>query len=199
MSEHIKDGTGSGRLVKINANNEIKTNAVTTPANQQATLDGRSFNINTGVFTLTNDSDTPIVYFKCTESAGFHVDAIVVGFGTSTGGSATEHNLVTLVRNPTAGTIISSTPTDVDINSNRNFGSAATLSSLAYKGATGDTLTGGNDHILVFQPDFGRLYLGIDESIPNGSSMGIKVTPPTGNTSMDIYCAIIGYVLDTNR
>lgn len=104
-----------------------------------------------------------------------------------------------MIRNPTAGTIISSTPTDVDINSNRNYGSATTLSVTAYKGATGDTMTDGEDHIIFFQGNSGRLFATINEVLPSSASIGIKFDPQTSNTSQDVYAALVCHLEDANE
>lgn len=193
----VQDGAGSGNYVKVNANNRMYVNAVTTAEDLAATTDGRSFNLNTGVITLTDAADTPIMYVKNTEQVDLHVTAIVVGIAASTGATLTM-NKITIVRNPTVGTIISSTPTDIDIKSNRNFGSPSTLSADAYKGATGDTMTDGSDHIIFFQTSNGRLFATIDEVIPKGQAIGIKFDPATGNTSQDVYAALICHKRDEN-
>lgn len=195
MPEILRDGTGSGSLAKVNQNNRLYTTSITIDENLQATKSGNSYNINTGVITLTNTTDTPIMYLKNNETASLHIYAIAVGFGPSTGGSGV--NKITVVRNPTAGTIVSGA-TDVDINSNRNYGSPNTLTVDAYKGATGLTMTDGDDHLLLFQGASGRLFATIDELLPVGSSIGVKITAPTGNTSMDVYAALICHLEDPN-
>jgi hypothetical protein len=198
MPDTIKDGAGTGYSVKVNGNNRLYTNSVTVSEDYQATKIGNSYNINTGVITLTDAADTPIIYFKNNEEQSFHITAIAVGVGPSTGGSGGIPK-ITVIRNPTTGTIISSTPTDVDINSNRNFGSSNTLDVLAYKGATGDTMTDGSDHIIFFQTSSGRLFATIDEVIPKGSSLGVKFDPQASNTSQDVYVALIGHLEDANE
>lgn len=198
MTEMIRDGTGNGYLQKVNGNNRAFVNAFSTQENLAATAKGNSFNINTGEITLTDAADTPVIYLKNNESSDLHIISIAVGLGTSTGGSSTEPVRVTVVKNPTAGTIVDNA-TAVDISSNRNFGSAKTITADIYKGATGNTMTDGTDHILFFQPDFGRLFAGIDEIIPRGKSIGIKIQAPTSNTSLTLYVAIICHLEDSNE
>lgn len=192
MSEFIKDGTGKGYLLKIDANNRIQAFSTSRTEDQAATEAERSYNINTGIINLTNDSETPVLYFKNNENSAYHITAIAVGFGATTGGSG-DPNIIKGIRNPDDGTIIS-TATDVDINSNRNFGSANTLEASVYKGATGLTLTGGNEHIIFYQGSSGRLFASVDEIVPKGSSFGITITPQSGNTSLNIYVALISHL-----
>lgn len=181
---------------KVNDNQRAYVHSVTVDEPLQATKKSRSYNINTGVITLTNATETPIMYFENQETEAFHITAIAVGVAPSTGGSG-GIPVITIVRNPT--TIDFSTA--VDINSNRNYGSnnALTSDTLAYKGATGDTMSGGEDHLLFFQPSNGRLFASIDEVLPKGSKIGIKFDPQTGNTSQDVYCALIGHLEDPNE
>jgi hypothetical protein len=191
MAEYkIKDGTGTGELAKVNGDNRLYTQAVTITENDDANKKGLAYNINTGIITLTSAADTPIMYLKNNDDTTLHITAIAVGVGPSTGGSGGIPK-ITVIRNPTAGTTISNA-NDVDIKSNRNYGSQNTLSDVvAYKGATGETITDGEDHLILFQTSNGRLFAQIDEILEKGSSIGVKFDPQTGNTSQDVYCALI--------
>jgi hypothetical protein len=154
---------------------------------------GKAYNINTGELTLTSANESGVLYFKNNEDNEYIVTGIAVGLGPSTGGASTDIPMVKIIRNPTAGTVISDA-TDVDINSNRNYGSAETLTADVYKGGEGKTLTGGVDHILFYQTANGRLFATITEIIPKGSTLGISITPQASNTSMTCYAAIIGFL-----
>ena len=76
MSEQIKDGSGTGNLARINANNRLYSNAVTIDENLQATKIGNSYNINTGAITLTDAARTPIIYLQNNENQPLHISAI---------------------------------------------------------------------------------------------------------------------------
>jgi hypothetical protein len=193
----IEDGAGNGKRVRVNGNNRLLANAVTITEDEQATKKGRSYNINTGVITLTDAVDTPIIYVKNNGDDDLHITAIAVGLGPSTGGTGGIPK-ITVTKNPTAGTIVDNA-TAVDIESNRNYGSALTLVVDAYKGATGNTMTDGTDHLILFQNASGRLFAAIDEIIPKGSSIGVKVDPQASNTSMDVYAALICHLEDPNE
>jgi hypothetical protein len=197
MPDMIRDGAGQGYLAKVNGNQRLYTNAITVSEDQQATKLGNSFNINSGIITLTDAADTPVLYVKNNEEQALHITAIAVGLGPSTGGSGGIPK-VTVIRQPTAGTIVDNA-TAVDINSNRNFGSSNSLTVDAYKGATGNTMTDGTDHLILFQTANGRLFATIDEILPKGSSIGIKIDPQASNTSMDVYAALICHLEDVNE
>jgi len=196
MAEQIKDGTGKGNLAKIDLNNRLHTRAVTNDEGQQATKDGKSYNINTGFITLTNTSETPVLYFKNNEESKVHITTIIIGCGSSTGGSGTNPKF-RFSKNPSTGTTISNA-NDVDVTSNRNFSSSVDLQALAYKGATGETLTGNGDHILGFATANGRAVISIDEILERGNSLGVYITPQTGNSSVEVYVALVLHIEDTN-
>ena len=138
------------------------------------------------------------MYFKNDEDSDFVISAVAVGLGTRSATVSDSAN-IWIVRNPTAGTTITNA-TNVDINSNTNFGSSKTLktTTLAYKGADSDgATTGGSDHALLYMTD-GRLFASLNISVPRGSSVAIEVD---GNTSgaFNIYGTLIGYVKDQNN
>jgi len=191
---HGDAATGGIHPVGVTADNQLKTFSVARDIFTQINIEGDAYNINTGDITLTNTTQTPVLYLKNNETKDLVVTAIAVGLGTSAGGTATEAVKVHVIRNPTVGTIVDNA-TSVDINSNRNYGSTNTLTVDAYKGATGNTMTDGDNHIEFYQPDFGRLFAGVDEIIPKGRSIGVKITPPTGNTGLELYVALICHLV----
>jgi hypothetical protein len=197
MPDMIKDGSGGGYNAKVNENNRLYVNAVQKSNAMEANTKGNAYNLNTGGITLTNAADTPIMYVKNNEAQDLNVTAIAVGVGPTTGGTG-EIPEITIVRNPTGGTIVSNA-TAIDIESNRNYGSSNIIDIDAYKGATGDTMTGGTDSLYFFQTSNGRLFATIDQVLPKGSSIGIKFDPQAGNTSQKVYCALISHLSDVNE
>jgi len=193
MGNIIEDGGGDGYKANVSSDHRLLTRAVTETEEIDANERGDAYNVNTGTVTLTDDVDTPVFYIKNNEEKELVIVTLIFGFGSSTGGTTTEMIEITIIRNPTGGTIVSGA-TNVDISSNRNYGSSNTMDALAYKGATGLTLTGGEDHIFAYASPKGRTVLAINENIPKGSSMGIKIKPQSSNTSMPIYVAAVSYL-----
>lgn len=191
----IKDGSGTGTEAKVDKNQRLRVGSVQVSEAHKANENGDAYNINTGPINLSDAADTPIIYFKNNESRDYDLELVVIGLGASDG-TAGEEIVITFIRNPTVGTIITSTPTNVDINSNRNYGSSNTLNADVFKGATGDTMTDGADHILVFGFEPGRLSIPVDEVIPQGKSFGVKITPPPSSADMNVYVALVGYLAD---
>jgi len=194
MAQQIKDGAGTAVLAAVNSEQQLLTRSTTVGSEIFFNEKGDAYNLNTGVINLTNATETPVFYLKNNEENDMIISGVVIGIWASDGDGL--DMLSTFIRNPTTGTIISSTPTNVDINSNRNYGSSNTLKADVYKGATGDTMTDGDDHVLVRVSEESRNFIGINEILPKGSSFGVKLTPPTSNTSMNCYVAVICYLTD---
>jgi hypothetical protein len=189
----IIDGTGTGNQAKVDSEKRLRVFAVTQSGTIHNNLEENSYNLNTGLITLTSANESAVMYFKNNENNPYVITAVAVGLGPSTGGVATSIPFITVTRNPTGGTVVDD-ESAVSINSNRNFGSTNTLTADVYKGAEGKTLTGDVEHLLFYQATSGRLYATIDEVLPKGTSIGVKVTPPTSNTSMTCYVALVGYL-----
>ena len=196
MAETIQDGTGAGFEAKVDPENRLSTTAVTTLSKNQANEEGRAFNINTLDVTLTTASKSAVFYIKNNEDDPLHIPKFTYIIGTSTGG--TGDFKVEILRNPAAGTIIS-TATVVGIVSNRNYGSSNILTADAFKGAEGATLTDGAKSVSTILANTGSIY-SVDSGefiLAKGSSLGIEITPPTGNTSLAIQIAIECYIGNT--
>lgn len=192
--EQIQDGTGSGYTQKVDNENRAWVNSLATQAEEGASQDGQAFNINTGLITITNASTkNAVLYLKNNEDLDFVIVQLIYQTGASTGGSGNMY--VDVLRNPTAGTIVSGASA-VEISANRNFGSSRALSATAYKGATGTTFTDGTkffETILATATQRIAVTAGA-VVIPKGSSIGINFTTPAGNTSMAVEFVIAGFL-----
>jgi len=165
MATQLTDGTGTGSL---------------------------AYNVNTGVVNLTSANKSAILYFKNTGINPIEIESLFYLIGNSTGG--TGDMLISVLRNPTAGTIVS-TASDVEMNQNRNFASSNQLTANAYKGAEGNTFTDGDkviESIFNQSPSRAAISVGIIR-LEKGNSIGIDITPGTSNTSLDVEFAISLY------
>ena len=193
------NGGRNNFAANVDESERLWVRAVSVEEAVRQNQDELAFNINTGLFTLTDDAETPLKYVKNNETRNLIIETIVVGY-FDTNGTSSNKAYTTVIKNPTAGTIID-TPVAVDVNSNRNYG--ATQSSLtadAYKGATGKTLTDGETHILALTSLGSRYVLPINEIIPKNKTIGVKLNPNTSsNTSLQVYCAFICYLRNTGE
>lgn len=181
----IEDGTGGGYSVKVDSKKRISAFSVSVTEEQANAVDGYTFNVNTGTINLTSANKSAVLYLRNNGASDLKLTSIGYLFGNSTGG--TGDLALEVVRNPTAGTIVSGA-TAVDVVANKNFGSSRVLDATAYKGAEGSTMTGGTVALPSLLPGAARSYV-IQTGvlvIPQGQSIGINVTPQASNTSMDV-------------
>ena len=190
MSEAILDGFGSGNLAEVSRDGKLRVRAISETSIDHAAEIGLAYNINTGDIASLANGESALLYFKNNEDQGLFIDAIAVGI---TDGTASDIHKVTVVRNPTGGTIVS-TASDVDMNVNRDFSSASSLSdSLAYKGADTLTITGGEDAAQFYMGDNGRLFAGVSFYLPKGTSIGIKLDLALSSGTVTAYAALISH------
>jgi len=184
MSDYIQDGTGTGSRATVDTKNRLHTFAISGSGATEAALNGDLYNINTETIELTSDGASSLLYMKNTNTEPWVMTRLFYNAGTSTGG--TGDFLAELIANPTTGTLISGgtaiTP------HNLNFASSKTLTSTALKGADGSTITDGTTRVSTIIPSSGsRVLIAFDSIIiAAGSSFAVRITPQTGNTSMNI-------------
>jgi hypothetical protein len=193
----IEDGTGKGNKLKINGRNEAVIFAVTESEAQAASELGDAYNINTGEETFAASTSSALLYFKNDEDTDIIVEAVALGFRNST--TTDDLLAVFVVRNPDAGTLFDAA-TAVDMNINRNHGSSKTLktTTLAYKStAQNQTLTGGDDELLIYASKAGRTFAPINLELPRGSAVGIRVD--SASLATTCYAALIIHAKDSER
>ena len=189
----IEDGTGSGKLARVDDNQRLYTDAITESIKDAETENGNAYNLNTGDVTLTSAAKTTVFYFKNNEDKDYHLTAFIYNLGNSTGGSGDVK--MDVIKNPTTGDIITNA-NDVEMISNINYGSSSTLDANVYKGATGETVVNGDISISTRSAsNTGRIFIGLGIIVvPKGSSIAVDYTPPSGNTSQTIQIAAAGYL-----
>lgn len=193
MSElKIKDGAGSGNVAKVDGRNQLKTRSISETDQQAAVSLGNAFNLNTGTLALSSSGESAIMYLKNNEDVDFVLTSLAVGIGTVA--SPDDSAYITLVRNPTSGTVVSDA-SNVGMNQNRNFASNKTLTADVYKGGEGKTLTGGSDIAIFYGTGGSRMFASIDLDLPKGTAVGLKVDVNSA-TGGNVYGAFIGHLKD---
>jgi hypothetical protein len=193
MSFSILDGKGSGKEAGVDDNNRLLTNSIVEDISNHVTEYGGKYNLNTGNITLTgNATESAVMYLKNNEEYDYTITAIVYNLGSSASGTGQVQCDVYF--KTTGGTIVSGA-TDVDINVNQNLGSASALVADVYKGAEANTQTGGTLAVTSLINPATRAFIGLGQIlVPKGESISITMTTPSGNTSMTVQCALVGYV-----
>ena len=190
----IESGSGNGREAKVGNENRLYVDAKTIPEKFVSTKDGNAYNLNTGIVSIS--ATTGMMYVKNNEDKDLAIETVVVGTGAGSYNTTGEVQ-IQITRNPSTGTLIESTPTNIDQNANRNFGSSNTLSVTAYKaGASGDTITNGDDIILIGAPNAqARTAASIDLILQKGNSIGVEVNPNLSSGSVNCYVALIVHLI----
>lgn len=187
----IEDGTGKGTSLKIDANNRAHTQTISETESLHSTELGDAYNINSGNIALTGDGT--LLYLKNNEDKDLVIEALA--FGNDGLGTHSSNPRYTIVRNPTAGDLISDA-TAVSMNANRNFGSNKTVTADTYKGKTSGTVTGGNDIAILEGTSDGRDYFTINFVLPKGSSIAVKWTANLSSGTAGVYAAIVCFLKD---
>lgn len=191
----IQDGKGTGRAAKVNTQNELGVRATSITGQQRRSLDGYGFNINTGEVALTDGNEHAILYGKYNGTTKFHIEALAVGVGKASG-TVSNPGKITLVRNPSTGTIVTGASA-VSMNQNRNFGSSVSLTGDFYKGGQSNTFTDGDDIAIFYQNANGRLFAAIDFILEPGDSAGVNIQLNATNGA-NVYVAFIGHEEDSD-
>jgi len=193
----IYDASGGGYGAKVDSNKRLHTEAVERSQLFESVLLGEAFNFNTGTITLTSANESAVGYFEYLGDAPFVITEILFIIGATTGGSG--NGTAKIYRNPTGGTIVSGAAA-IEIAANRDFSSSRTLSGNMYKGAEGNTITGGTVFADSSRSSFGTV-ISFDAApvvIRKGNALGCSWEPPTGNTSQTVKIAATGYVLGSD-
>ena len=190
----IIESADSGNKAKVDGKGRLKTFAISEGYSIEAAELGESFNLNTGTVNLTSANKSSVAYFKNNEDKDFIIESVIIIFGASAGGSG--DHAVEIIKNPSSGTIIDNA-VEAETKSNRNFGSARSLIADFYKGAEGDTGNTGETFANTTRSSAATAPIEFDADVivlPKNSSLSVNFTPATGNTSMNVKVAIIGFL-----
>lgn len=188
----IRDGS-TNKAAGVDSTSRLMVRAVQQSETESATDSGDSYNINSGLITLTTAGESGVIYLKNNENSNIHIDSVVVILGPSANGVTTDTTLIKMYRNPTTGTLISGA-SDVDDNENRNFGSPHNLTADAYKGAEGNTITNGVVIVESLINPGTRVAFKIDMVLTKGDSIAVSYEPNDSNTSMKCMAAILLHI-----
>ena len=200
MPEMLRDGTGKGYLARINDDNQMVTRSIAVEQRLKSTVDGNYFECTTGQQTLTNATETSVMYLRNDDTAGrfMIVDRLFLDTWTSSNGSGNDGTL-RYYKNAavTGGTAL--TPV------NTNYTSAASAPSVSSSAATGAFTTAHasmSGTVWWVERITDKLSLNWSEGafcLPPGASHGITIAAPTSNTSMKYNLNVGFFYLDTTR
>jgi len=144
MPDTIRDGKGSGSLVKVE-DNLLYAKAITeTMLAHQSHGNSAAYSMVTPMLTLTTTGGR-MVWFANNDTRDFNVDQ----FSVSYNGGSTNHNRCCVVYAGFADTVAPTTNTTTGAMGNMNKGAVATADAdWIYWNETGDCMTGGTEGAL---------------------------------------------------
>lgn len=186
MGFQIQDGTGSNRKARITTDNRLFTASTTRSEREQEALLGEAYIIGTGFVNLTTTGTSAVLYFKNNEDVDLVITRFLIGVKKSVGGT---ENFITgiIYKNPTS--MVGGTGNPLAIN-NVNYGSSNTVESDSEIGQQGALLAGGSAYLATVAPVENLTSETASTILPKGTSIGVFITPPAGNTSIDISVGI---------
>ena len=186
MGFQIQDGTGSSKKVKVSDSNRLFVESVTRSEREEEALLGEAYIVGSGFVELTTTGTSAVLYFKNNEDEDLVITRFLIGVKKSSGGT---ENFVTgiIYKNPTS--MVSGTTNSLILN-NVNFGSSNTLNIDSEIGQTGALLAGGSAYLATVAPTENLTAEDASTILPKGSSIGVFITPPPGNTSIEVGIGI---------
>jgi hypothetical protein len=186
MGFQIQDGSGSNRKARVTTDNRLFTASTIRSEREQEALLGEAYIIGTGFVSLTTTGTSAVLYFKNNEDVDLVITRFLIGVKKSVGGT---ENFITgiIYKNPTS--MVSGTGNPLTIN-NVNFGSSNVIESDSEIGQEGALLAGGSAYLATVAPVENLTSETASTILPKGTSIGVFITPPAGNTSIDISVGI---------
>lgn len=193
MGLEIENGVGDSSKWLIDENNRGHVLSINISESVDSLLAGNAYNLNTGLISIS--ADGTLIYFKSDEDKDVLIETLVVADLGGITHSADPY--ITIIKNPTGGDLISD-QTAVSMNQNRNFSSSKTLATntLAYKGKSAGTVTGGSDVAILSHNPGGRDSYPINFLLQRGAEFAVKLTANVSSGSANYYAALIIHLID---
>ena len=186
----------NGFGAEVDSSNRLSTKALIFTEYENASIQGKAFNVNTELLTLTGTGESACLYVKNNRSEDLFLQGFFTGVMTRSG-TVTDSAVVKAYRNPTGGTIVDDADTVPLVN--RNTGSNQTFTDvLAYKAsASGKTLTGQDAApiLLHIQGSNSRVFGNVFIAVPRGGSVGVTIDLNTDGSAL-IYTGFTGFLRD---
>lgn len=193
MSQFVIVGSNGNDPVHATSDNRLMVACRTETEEDHEVQLGNAFNFNSGELNFTGTTDSGLLYIKNTGANPIVIPAFIYLLGT-TNGTFGEWRC-TVIRNPTAGTLISDANAGSPVN--RNFGESTDLAIYAncyVASAYGKTVTDGTTELFSMFSSSGRFVVPHRVELPTGASLAIKVQAPASTTDADVAVAIAPYI-----
>ena len=180
MGFNIEDGTGKGYVAGVSSGNRLLASSISETIFQYSAEEGDAYFLGTPLVTLTTAGENAVFFLENNEDEKIIIENFFTTATTTTGGSPSMYGL-NFYKNPTAMSVATSSAA-----LNQNFGSSNTLDATLQYGASGSAFTGGTLAATLYVPVGQFNEIPANLVLEKGSSVGVSITPPAGNTSMPV-------------
>ena len=182
-------GASNRFVAEVDNTNRLETRTISESEFTDAVLRGDGYVITTGLITLTDDAKSALAIFENREDR----DVVITGLRINIGPGAQADSVVELdfavgVDMAMAG------GAGVEVGqSNLIVGNTALLDSNSELGQQGAAIVGGNS-ITTFERSGLTENVAVFYVFPKGGTMAASVTPPAGNTNIQIGVDVVVYL-----
>jgi len=174
------------------ADERLLVESVSTSASDNSVMEGDNFKAYSGLVTITGTARQAILYIKNNDIGDIFLTKITIGTGISSGG------VDNTILAESVGNVVDSDPIVVSGTDgtafNANAGSPRTFDGIIKIGATNAAVNGMSGNGAV--GDFTQAKeFDLSSILQKGGSSAIEVTPPAGNTSLNITVTLTFFVL----
>lgn len=185
------DETGSRRDVGVDGD-RLKVRSITTDEIEAAVAGGLGFQMYSGKITITTDVQQMVFSLENNEANDIFITSGTFGTSSSTNGV---DNVILIEQ---VGNILASDPiisASDALVTNRNGGSPRAFDGTVKKGPA--AMAGTEVETNGTLGDFTRSKtFAITAQLTKGGRIGIAVTPPAGNTNMDLTLVVIFHIVN---
>lgn len=185
---------GAINRARVNSESQLEVRSVCSSEVEHSVLSGDAFQAYTGLINLANANKTAILYIQNNDVADIMLTTATLGTNQSTGG-ADSAVLVEAVGNVIASDDIVLNGADVLVL-NRNGGSPRSFEGIAKKGASLAAANGVASNGTLSDLT-GAHTFNLTTVVPKGGAVALEVTPPAGNTSMNITATVGFHVVES--
>lgn len=189
----INGAGGQINQAKVNTEGGLKIRGSVASESEHSVIEGDGFQAFTGIINMTTDVKQSVFYVQNQDTADIMLTSITVGSNISTGG-ADNSILLESVGNTAVSDAIVTSGTDVQ-SFNANGGSARQFTGLIKKGPQTSAVNGVSVNGVLADFTTGKQF-NLTLIVPKGGSAAIEVTPPAGNTSMNLTIALAFHIVE---
>ena len=185
------DESGSTREVGVQGD-KLKVRSVSTDEIEDAVSQGVGFQSYTALISLTTDAKQMVFFLKNDEDDDIFITSATLGTGASTDGTDNAVLIEQIGNIGVSDPIVSASPA---LTTNRNAGKPKNFAGTATKGPA--ALGGSEVATNGVLGDFTRSRtFDLTAQIPKGGSIGVAITPPSGNTAIDMTLVVTFHIIN---